>query len=227
MSGRKRTEFGDEVLEADIHGTKKEPGKGFESVIIDTSRGKVECRYYGAKDADKAVVMVGGIGGGFDTPANGLYPPRLCTELLDSGISSLRVRFRYPTDLAEAAMDVLAGIQFLKGEGITGFGLIGHSFGGAVVVQAAHNENSVKTIVTLSTQSLGISPISNLAEGLSVLLIHGDEDETLPSGSSVYAYSMAHEPKKLTIYEGAGHGLEEVSDEVYTEVKKWIENYLV
>ncbi|WP_410508780.1 dienelactone hydrolase family protein [Methanosarcina hadiensis] len=226
MSGRKRTEFGDEILEADILGMKKEPGDGFESVIIDTSRGKVECRYYAVKGADRAVIMVGGIGGGFDTPANGLYP-RLCTDLLDSGISSLRVRFRYPTDLAEAAMDVLAGIQFLKGEGITGFGLIGHSFGGAVVVQAAHNENAVKTIVTLSTQSLGISPISNLAEGVSVLLIHGDEDRTLPSGSSVYAYSLAHEPKKLTIYEGAGHGLAEVSDEVYAEVKKWIENYLI
>ncbi|MDQ1275984.1 MAG: hypothetical protein QG610_1559 [Euryarchaeota archaeon] len=225
MSGRKRTEFGDEVLEADILGMKKESGDGFESVIIDTSRGKVECRYYAVKDADKAVIMVGGIGGGFDTPANGLYP-RLCTDLLNYGISSLRVRFRYPTDLAEAAIDVLAGNQFLKEEGINWFGLIGHSLGGAVLVQSAHNENSVKTIVTLSTQSLGISPISNLAEGVSVLLIHGDEDKTLPSGSSVYAYSLAHEPKKLSIYEGAGHGLAEVSDEVYTEVKEWIKNYL-
>lgn len=226
MSGRKRTEYGDDVLEADILDIKKESGDGFESVMINTSRGKVECRYYAAGDADKAVVMVGGIGGGFDTPANGLYP-RLCTDLLDLGISSLRVRFRHPTDLAEAAMDVLVGIEFLKGEGISGFGLIGHSFGGAVVVQAAHNENAVKTLITLATQSIGISPISNLAEGVSLLLIHGDEDRTLPSGSSVYAYSLAHEPKKLTIYEGAGHGLAEVSDEVYAEVKKWIENYLI
>lgn len=225
MPGRKRTEFGDEVLEADILGIKKELGEGFESIVIETSRGKVECRYYAAKGADKAVIMVGGIGGGFDTPASGLYP-RLCTDLLDSGISSLRVRFRYPTDLAEAVMDVLAGIQFLKGEGIVGFGLIGHSFGGAVIVQAAYNESAVKTVITLSTQSLGIIPISNLAEGVSVLLIHGDKDKTLPPESSVYAYSLAHEPRKLTIYEEAGHGLAEVSDEVYIEVKKWIENRL-
>lgn len=194
MPGRKRNEFGDEVLEADIPGIRREPGDGFESVIIETSRGKIECRYYAAKGADKAVIMVGGIGGGFDTPANGLYP-RLCKELSDSGISSLRVRFRYPTDLAEAVMDVLAGIQFLKEEGIIRFGLIGHSFGGAVVVQAAHNESAVKTVIALSTQSLGISPISNLVEGVSVLLIHGDEDETLLSENSVYAYSLAHEPK--------------------------------
>ncbi|MCC4770099.1 alpha/beta hydrolase [Methanosarcina sp. DH2] len=226
MDGRKRTEFGDEVLEASILGINKGPGDGFELVTIETSRGRVECRYYTAEDTNKAVIMVGGIGGGFDTPADDLYP-RLCMDLLESGISSLRVSFRYPTDLAEATMDVLVGIDFIKGEGITELGLIGHSFGGAVVVQAAHNENVVKTIVTLSTQSLGVSPISNLAEGVSVLLIHGDEDKTLPSGSSVYAYSLAHEPKKLTIYEGAGHSLTEVSDEVYKEVKSWIKNYLI
>lgn len=225
MSGRKRNEFGEEVLEANILGIKKEPEDKFEVVTINTSRGKVECRYYAAKGSNKAVIMVGGIGGDFDTPANGLYP-RLCTNFLDSGISSLRVRFRYPTDLAEAVMDVLAGIEFLKGEGITVYGLIGHSFGGAVVVQAAYNENAVKTVITLSTQSFGISPISNLEEDVSVFLIHGDKDETLPSGSSVYAYSLAHEPKKLTIYEGAGHGLEEVSDEIYSEVKSWIKDYL-
>lgn len=225
MNGRKRTEFGDEMLETDILNINRGPGDGFESVIIETDRGRVECRYYTAENTNKAVIMVGGIGGGFDTPADDLYP-RLCMNLLKSGISSLRVRFRYPADLAEATMDVLVGIEFLKGEGITEFGLIGHSFGGAIVVQAAHNENKVRTIVTLSTQSFGISPISNLAEGVSVLLIHGEADETLPSGSSVYAYSLAHEPKKLTIYEGAGHGLTEVSDEVYKDVKSWIKDYL-
>ena len=226
MAGRKRTEFGDEILEADILDIKQEPEDRFKSVTIETSRGKVECRYYTAENADKAVIMVGGVGGGFDTPADGLYP-RLCEDLMGMGISSLRVRFRYPTDLAEATLDVLVGIEFLKGEGIAGFGLIGHSFGGAVVIQAAHNESDVKTIITLSTQSLGVSPISTLAEGVSVLLIHGDEDKTLPSESSVYAYSLAHEPKKLTVYEGAGHGLAEVSDEVYNEVRIWIKDYLI
>lgn len=225
MPGRKRIEFLDEVLEADILDINKKPGDGFESVIIETSRGKIECHYYAAQEKDKAMVMVGGVGGDFDTPANDLYP-RLCTDLLDSGISSLRVRFRYPTDLAEAVMDVLAGIEFLKYEGVTEFGLIGYSFGGPVIVQAAFNEKNVKTIITLSTQSFGISPISNLAEGVSALLIHGERDEILPSGNSVHAYFLAHEPKKLTVYEGAGHGLTEVSDEVYKEVKSWIKNYL-
>lgn len=217
--------FGDEVLETDILDIRKEPGDGFELVIIETSNGKVECRYYAAEETDKAMIMVGGGVEDFDSPAGDLYP-RLCADLPDSGISLLRVRVRYPDDLAKATMDILVGIQFLKEEGVTRFGLIGHSFGGAMVVQAAFNESSVKTIVTLSTQSLGISPISHLAEGVSVLLIHGEADEKLPPGGSMYAYFLAHEPKKLTLYKGAGHDLTEVSDEVYNEVRSWIKDYL-
>lgn len=119
-------------------------------------------------------------------------------------------------------IDVLVGLEFLKEEKVRVFCLIGHSFGGAVVVQAAFNDKSVKTVVTLSTQSSGINPISSLPEGTSVLLIHGKADETLPPNSSVYAYNLAHEPKKIKLYEGAGHGLSEVSEEVYAEVKDWI-----
>jgi hypothetical protein len=57
--------------------------------------------------------MVGGIGGNFDTPADNLYP-RLCEYLKLVGISSLRVRFRHSTDLAESVIDVILGLEFLK-----------------------------------------------------------------------------------------------------------------
>lgn len=42
----------------------------------------------------------------------------------------------------------------------------------------------------------------------------------------MYAYNLAHEPKKLKIYENAGHSLNEVSDEVYSEVKQWLKENL-
>lgn len=221
MQGTKRDEIGEEPLEVTILDVKREPGDLFELVGIDTSRGRIDCHYYRAENADKGVIMVGGIGGGFDTPAEGLYP-RLCADLKEAGISSLRVSFRYPTDLTEAVIDVLVGLGFLKAENVRIFGLIGHSFGGAVVIQAAFNDSSVKTVVTLATQSYGIGPISHLPESTSMLLIHGRADETLPPSSSVYAYNLAHEPKEIKIYENAGHGLREVSEEVYAQVKNWI-----
>lgn len=225
MKGTKKTEIGEESLEAAILDVKREPGEPFELVRIDTSRGRIDCHYYMAENVDKGVIMVGGIGGDFDTPADGLYP-RLCADLKETGISSLRVSFRYPTELAEAVVDVLVGLEFLKAENLRVFGLIGHSFGGAVVVQAAYNDSSVKTVVTIATQSYGISPISLLPENTSVLLIHGEADETLPPSSSVYAYNLAHEPKRIKIYENAGHGLKEVSNDVYAEVRSWIINNL-
>ncbi|RXA20477.1 alpha/beta hydrolase [Methanosarcina sp. MSH10X1] len=221
MQGTKKSETGEEPLEVAILDLKREPGDSFELVRIDTSRGRIDCHYYRAEQADKGVIMVGGIGGGFDTPAENLYP-RLCVDLKKAGISSLRVSFRYPTDLTEAIVDVLVGLGFLKAENIRVFGLIGHSFGGAVVVQAAFNDMGIKTVVTLATQSHGISPISLLPASTSVFLIHGEADETLPPSSSVYAYNLAHEPKKIKIYKNAGHGLKEVSDEVYAEVRNWI-----
>ncbi len=91
-----------------------------------------------------------------------------------------------------------------------------------MVIQAAVNDQAVRTIVTLSTQGFGANRVSQLKKGTSVLLIHGKEDRVLSSVSSAYVYRLAHEPKRLILYEGAGHTLDEVADEVYNEVKGWI-----
>ncbi|WP_440947421.1 dienelactone hydrolase family protein [Methanosarcina sp. T3] len=205
---------------------KSEKMDSFEFIRIETSRGRVDCKYYKAEGTDKGVIMVGGVGGDFETPAGDLYP-RLCIDLRGTGISSLRVKFRNPINLAESLLDVLVGIEFLKVENIRIFGLIGYSFGGAVIVQAAFNEKKVKTIVMLSTQSFGVSPISFLSEDTSVLILHGKKDEIIPPEISEYVYNLAHEPKKIKIYDlKAGHSLNEVSEEVYVEVKNWIINNL-
>ncbi len=198
----------------------------YEFVQIETSRGRVDCAYYRAEGTDKGVIMVTGVTGDFDSPANSLYP-RLSADLKETGISSLRIKFRNPKDLSEALIDVLVGMEFLKSENVVTFGLIGHSFGGAVVVQAAFNNKNVKTIVLLSTQGYGITPISFLPKNTSVFLIHGEEDEIIPPEVSVQVYDLAHEPKRIEIYDAkAGHKLDKVADEVYVEIKDWIIKYL-
>lgn len=213
-------------LETIILDVKREQKDLYEFVQIETSRGRIDCAYYRAEGTDKGVIMVTGVGGGFDTPADRLYP-RLSADLRETGISSLRIKFRNPKNLAEALIDVLVGMEFLESENVRTFGLIGHSFGGAVVVQAAYNNKEVKTIVMLSTQGYGIDPISFLSKDTSVFLIHGEEDETISPDVSVLAYNLAHEPKRLEVYDSkAGHELDEVSDEVYVEVRDWIIKYL-
>src|SRR4051794_21904500 len=86
--------------------------QGYRRLLLKTERGPVELRFYESEGARSAVLFVGGVGGGFDSPASGLYP-RLAEELAGQGVSALRVRFRQPVELAEAAHDVLAGLALL------------------------------------------------------------------------------------------------------------------
>ena len=204
----------------------------YELVKVDTERGEIVCRYYSSntrRSASVAVVYVTGVGGGWGTPAIGLYP-RLCCSLAKIGIDGLHVRYRHPTDLFESVFDTLAGVAFLKEERRTkAIGLVGHSFGGAVVIQAAVQASDiVSTIVTLATQSYGAAhEVSRLKQGTSALMIHGSDDKVLPVYCSEQVYQKAHEPKQIVICKGAGHGLDEVSEEVYELVYGWLVNNLL
>lgn len=204
----------------------------YQLVKLDTQRGEIVCRYYSSNThnpASVAVVYVTGVGGGWGTPAIGLYP-RLCCSLARIGIDGLRVRYRHPTDLLESVFDTLAGIAFLREEHrIKAIGLVGHSFGGAVVIQAAVQASEiVSTLVTLATQSYGAAHvISKLKHGTSALMIHGSDDKVLPAYCSEEVYQKAHDPKQIVLWEGAGHGLDEVSEEVYELVYDWLVNSLL
>lgn len=204
----------------------------YQLVKLDTQRGEIVCRYYSSNThnpASVAVVYVTGVGGGWGTPAIGLYP-RLCCSLARIGIDGLRVRYRHPTDLLESVFDTLAGIAFLREEHrIKAIGLVGHSFGGAVVIQAAVQASDiVSTLVTLATQSYGAAHvISKLKHGTSALMIHGSDDKVLPAYCSEEVYQKAHDPKQIVLCEGAGHGLDEVSEEVYELVYGWLVNSLL
>lgn len=200
--------------------TGKLTAEGYFPVTISTNRGKIDCRYYRLADEKLAVVYVGGVGGGFDTPAKGLYP-KLCQSLLPHGISGLRIKFRFPTDLAESVFDVMTGVSYLQSAGIRKIGLIGHSFGGAVVIQSGTRLDIVKTIITLSTQSYGTDEVSTL-QGKSLLLIHGALDEVLSPKSSLYVYKMAPEPKRIVWMDRSRHVLDEQAEEVYSLVFGWL-----
>ncbi len=172
-----------------------------------------------------AVIFVGGVGGGWDSPARGLYHSLSIRLSKEMGITSLRVRFRHSTDLDSSVKDVLAGIEFLtKWEKVASIGLVGHSFGGAVVISsAALVADAVKTIVTLSTQSYGTEGISKLREGqCTLLLIHGNNDDVLSPYCSLYVHKKAKVPKQLIIYDSASHSLDEVADKVHQKVYNWI-----
>jgi pimeloyl-ACP methyl ester carboxylesterase len=198
---------------------------GYVPLAFLTSRGDVECRYYPVADPRRAVIWVGGAGGGFDSPARDLYP-RLARALQAEGIASLRVRFRQPTQLEEAVLDVLAGLGWLQNEGVETLALVGHSLGGAVVIQAATAGEAVRGVATLATQSYGADAVIELPRECALLLLHGKADAVLPPQSSEFVFQMAHEPRRLVLYDDAGHGLDEAASEVEALLRAWLRERL-
>ena len=189
-------------------------------IKLSTNQGEIQGRYYQAEHAKLGAIWVGGISGGWDSPANGLYP-QLCQKLRESQVSSLRVRYRYSTILKEALLDTLTGIAFLAQEEVSAIALIGHSFGGAVVIQAAMLSPLVQTVITLASQSHGADLAAYLAPQCSLLLLHGTDDQILSPNCSRYIYAIAQEPKRLILYPGARHSLDEVSDQVSQAICDW------
>lgn len=197
----------------------------YEDIFLRRAEGEVHCHLYDAPGAAAGVILVGGVGGGFDSPARELYP-RLCDELADEGVVALRVRFRHSTNLDESVKDVIAGASYLAERGVRHVGLVGHSFGGAVVVRAADRLESARAVVALATQSHGADGVGALGPRCAVLLIHGLEDEVLPPRCSTHVHERAAEPKRLLLFPGAGHSLDEVHVQVHDAVREWLLGFL-
>ena len=110
-------------------------GERGEGVMLLTDRGDIQAIRHLAPEAQHAVIWVGGARGGFGGPGQGAYA-RLAEGLRQKQISSLRMSYRYPNVLHECALDILAGITYLPAGRRAPVVLVGHSFGGAVVITA-------------------------------------------------------------------------------------------
>lgn len=198
--------------------------EGYVPIVQNSSRGTIDMRYYPSPGATGGAIFVGGAGGGFDTSVCGWLYPRLCQQLsAHDHIAGLRVRYRHPNHLEECVMDVLAGVNFLAAsEQISAIALTGHSFGGAVVIQAAAHAPDVRACIALSTQTYGADAAAELGPRCSLLLAHGQADEILAPECSKMVYRNARQPKRLLLKEGVHHGLDEWADELPDIVRAWI-----
>ena len=188
-------------------------------LVLETSRGEIPCLLHPAVGG-AAVIWVCGALGGKDGPSFGIYR-QVADDLVASGITSLRLDYRNPGYIPDCVRDVLAGVEYLEGCGQRRVGLVGHSFGGAVVIQAGILSPAVKTVVGLSSQTYGASEVARLAPK-PLLLVHGERDRNLPADCSRHIYARAGEPKKLIIYPNNGHFLRECHDELRKLLRGWL-----
>ena len=199
-----------------------EPGEeiaGARKITIATTRGPIPVVLHAAAEKGRAALCVCGAIGGFDGPSM-LYP-RLGLEMPKRGITIARLNYRQPNEFGECLVDAMAGITFLAGIGHQRVALIGHSFGGAVAINAGTLTPAATTVIALSSQLAGAHVVGELSPK-PLLLIHGDADTILSHESSQALYDRACEPRTIKILPGVGHRLAEASDEVFDLVSNWL-----
>lgn len=196
------------------------PEDGVEPVRLHTNAGTIHGRYHAPAHGDTAVLWVFGAGGGLGGPAGGLYP-RLAAQLVPDHVASLRLDYRHPAELIPCVLDVLVGIAYLGTIGRTQVVLVGHSFGGAVVISAGAVSPEVIGVAALSSQTAGTRQVGDISPR-PLLLMHGTADEVLPDSCSRDIYQRAGEPRELLLYPGCRHGLDECREEIDRDLLHWL-----
>jgi hypothetical protein len=188
-------------------------------VMIATTRGEIRAVLHPSATQPGAVIYVGGAMGGFEGPARDLYG-RLADRLRPQ-LSGLRVHYRKPGEFEECVLDVLAGVSFLRGIGATGgIALVGHSFGGAVVIKAGELSPSIAGVAALSPQLYGTRTVERLGKPL--LLVHGMRDGVLDHAASEDIHARARDPKRLVLYADADHSLDQAAADLEELLATWL-----
>jgi alpha-beta hydrolase superfamily lysophospholipase len=195
-------------------------GERGEDVMRLTDRGNTPAILHAFPEAQHGVLWVCGARGGFGGPGQGTYA-RLAEGLRHKQIASLRMSYRYPNVLHECLLDVLAGVTYLQHRGAAPVVLVGHSFGGAVVIAAGVVHPHVAGVVALAPQTYGAQMAGQLAPR-PLLVVHGKADTRLPYACGVHIYDWAQEPKQLILYEGAEHRLDECAAALEQLLTQWI-----
>ncbi len=197
---------------------------GLEHHEMYTMGGLLSLIMHPADGHEPAVVMCGGAMGGL-LGGGGLYH-ELGNRLSAINIAAARVSYREPNNLGRCTHDVLATMQLLARRGARRFVVIGHSFGGAVAIQAAASMNAdlVPGVVTLATQSAGCEPAETLHDR-TLLFFHGTNDQILPHASSEMVRMLAGHGE-LVLLPGEDHLLKAAMPEIAERLLTWIPEVL-
>ena len=120
--------------------------------------------------------------------------------------------------------DVLIAIGYLKSREHSRIVLVGHSFGGAVVITAGARSADVVGVAALSSQSAGARDANKLSPR-PLFVAHGQSDEVLPWSCSSAIFRNALEPKTLKLYPECRHGLDACREELDRDLMHWLAQF--
>ncbi len=200
----------------------READGGAHMVILRTNRGDIAAMLNACEGGTGAVIFAGGASGGIEGPAAGIFHD-LAVDLARRGVTGLRLDYRQPGEFDECVLDAMGAVSFLRGIGAERMVLVGHSFGGAVVIKAGELAGaSVTGVAAMSSQLFGTADVARLSP-CPLLLIHGLDDQVLEATASQIIYDRAAEPRELVLYPGAGHALTQCRDELFDLLVGWID----
>jgi len=187
---------------------------------IYTMRGLLTLLWHGPVDATDVLVTCGGGMGSLLGPADGIYHD-LGSFFAEHGIGTVRVGYRKPNDLSRCVHDLAAAADLASRSGARRFVTVGHSFGGAVALQAGVILGEhCRGVVTLATQSAGCEHADQLG-ATPLLLLHGTDDEILPPETSSVVQMLAGHGE-VVLLPGAGHLLTQAAVELRERLSEWI-----
>ena len=194
--------------------------EGFDHVELFSARGLLTLLWHGPREAPDVVLLCGGAMGGLLGPAEGLYHD-LGVVFAQIGIGTIRVGYRRPNDLDACLVDTMAAAELAARAGANRFVTVGHSFGGAVAINAGVTLAShAAGVVTLATQSAGCERADLLGD-TPLLLVHGDQDEILPASSSQMVRMIAG-TGEVVVLPGTGHLFRHYEHELRERLVRWI-----
>lgn len=195
-------------------------GPALEHLEIYCPSGLLGALWHGPPDAETVVVLLPGALGGFLGPAKGLFHA-VGVQQGDAGRGAIRVDYRRPNDLDACLLDAAAMCEIATRQGAERFIFVGHSFGGAVAVQAGVVlGRSTAGVATLSTQSAGCEVADQLVD-TPLLLLHGADDTILPPDSSAMVRMIAGHGD-FEVLPGADHSLNSARADVLARLDAFI-----
>ncbi len=191
-------------------------------IEIITLEGLLGIWWHGLPGATDVVLMCGGAAGGSLGPGRSLYL-ELGQKLAEEGRAAMSVDYRRPGDTRKCVLDVCAAADLALRNGAERYVILGHSFGGAVAIQAAGVFPSTTAgVITYATQSAGCEEASAMGD-VPLLLVHGESDSILPPVNSEMVLTMAGHGE-IEIIPGADHLLSEQPDHLFDLSLGWITN---
>ena len=189
-------------------------------VEVYTAEGLLRIWWFGAPGATDVAIMCGGAMGGMLGPGRALYVD-LARHLAGAGSAAMIVDYRQAGDLGRCVLDVCAAADLASRNGAERFGLLGHSFGGAVVIQAAARFPALAAgVITFATQSGGCEEAGRIRE-VPLLLLHGERDRILGPENSAMVQSLAGHGE-LRTFADADHLMAEAADEIAEISRDWL-----